>query len=68
MEVQYVVPTENLGDILAGYYAKKMGLSIANSSSQPTKTVSSIASSKVAGMKKTPSSGKRPQAGKSWMA
>jgi threonine synthase len=27
--VQYVVPTGNFGDILAGYYAKKMGLPIA---------------------------------------
>lgn len=26
--VQYVVPTGNFGDILAGYYAKKMGLPI----------------------------------------
>lgn len=28
VEVQYVVPTGNFGDILAGYYAKKMGLPI----------------------------------------
>ena len=28
MSVQYVVPTGNFGDILAGYYAKKMGLPI----------------------------------------
>ena len=28
LEVQYVVPTGNFGDILAGYYAKKMGLPI----------------------------------------
>ncbi|KAF8153208.1 tryptophan synthase beta subunit-like PLP-dependent enzyme [Crassisporium funariophilum] len=28
IEVQYVVPTGNFGDILAGYYAKKMGLPI----------------------------------------
>lgn len=27
-EIQYVVPTGNFGDILAGYYAKKMGLPI----------------------------------------
>ncbi|KAF9463270.1 tryptophan synthase beta subunit-like PLP-dependent enzyme [Collybia nuda] len=26
VEVQYVVPTGNFGDILAGYYAKRMGL------------------------------------------
>ncbi|KAF4603151.1 threonine synthase [Pleurotus pulmonarius] len=26
VEIQYVVPTGNFGDILAGYYAKKMGL------------------------------------------
>ncbi|KAF8892971.1 tryptophan synthase beta subunit-like PLP-dependent enzyme [Infundibulicybe gibba] len=26
IEIQYVVPTGNFGDILAGYYAKKMGL------------------------------------------
>ncbi|KAI0356896.1 tryptophan synthase beta subunit-like PLP-dependent enzyme [Trametes cingulata] len=26
IEVQYVVPTGNFGDILAGYYAKRMGL------------------------------------------
>jgi len=29
LQVQYVVPTGNFGDILAGYYAKKMGLPIA---------------------------------------
>ena len=28
VELQYVVPTGNFGDILAGYYAKKMGLPI----------------------------------------
>ena len=28
VEVQYVVPTGNFGDVLAGYYAKKMGLPI----------------------------------------
>ena len=28
-EIQYVVPTGNFGDILAGYYAKKMGLPMA---------------------------------------
>ena len=28
VQVQYVVPTGNFGDILAGYYAKKMGLPI----------------------------------------
>ncbi|KAF8955061.1 tryptophan synthase beta subunit-like PLP-dependent enzyme [Flammula alnicola] len=28
VEIQYVVPTGNFGDILAGYYAKKMGLPI----------------------------------------
>jgi len=28
IELQYVVPTGNFGDILAGYYAKKMGLPI----------------------------------------
>jgi len=28
ISVQYVVPTGNFGDILAGYYAKKMGLPI----------------------------------------
>ncbi|KAF9011842.1 tryptophan synthase beta subunit-like PLP-dependent enzyme [Cyathus striatus] len=28
VEVQYVVPTGNFGDILAGYYAKKMGLPV----------------------------------------
>ncbi|KDR77309.1 hypothetical protein GALMADRAFT_246661 [Galerina marginata CBS 339.88] len=28
IEIQYVVPTGNFGDILAGYYAKKMGLPI----------------------------------------
>lgn len=27
-EIQYVVPTGNFGDVLAGYYAKKMGLPI----------------------------------------
>ncbi|KAF7978765.1 hypothetical protein HWV62_44798 [Athelia sp. TMB] len=27
-EIQYVVPTGNFGDILAGYYAKRMGLPI----------------------------------------
>ncbi|KAJ3509829.1 hypothetical protein NLJ89_g5010 [Agrocybe chaxingu] len=27
-EIQYVVPTGNFGDILAGYYAKKLGLPI----------------------------------------
>lgn len=26
IEIQYVVPTGNFGDVLAGYYAKKMGL------------------------------------------
>jgi threonine synthase len=29
INVQFVVPTGNFGDILAGYYAKKMGLPIA---------------------------------------
>ncbi|KAF8639218.1 hypothetical protein AX17_001703 [Amanita inopinata Kibby_2008] len=29
VEVQYVVPTGNFGDILAGYYAKRMGLPMA---------------------------------------
>lgn len=29
VQVQYVVPTGNFGDILAGYYAKRMGLPIA---------------------------------------
>ncbi|KIK55528.1 hypothetical protein GYMLUDRAFT_175318 [Collybiopsis luxurians FD-317 M1] len=29
LEVQFVVPTGNFGDILAGYYAKKMGLPMA---------------------------------------
>lgn len=29
VKVQYVVPTGNFGDILAGYYAKRMGLPIA---------------------------------------
>jgi threonine synthase len=29
IKVQFVVPTGNFGDILAGYYAKKMGLPIA---------------------------------------
>ena len=28
VQVQYVVPTGNFGDVLAGYYAKKMGLPI----------------------------------------
>ncbi|KAI0942989.1 hypothetical protein AcW1_002740 [Taiwanofungus camphoratus] len=28
-EVQYVVPTGNFGDVLAGYYAKRMGLPMA---------------------------------------
>jgi len=28
IDIQYVVPTGNFGDILAGYYAKKMGLPI----------------------------------------
>ncbi|KAG5647481.1 hypothetical protein DXG03_009416 [Asterophora parasitica] len=28
IEIQYVVPTGNFGDILAGYYAKRMGLPI----------------------------------------
>ncbi|KAI1786894.1 threonine synthase [Ganoderma leucocontextum] len=28
LEIQYVVPTGNFGDILAGYYAKRMGLPI----------------------------------------
>ncbi|KAF8635699.1 hypothetical protein AX15_000324 [Amanita polypyramis BW_CC] len=28
VEVQYVVPTGNFGDVLAGYYAKRMGLPI----------------------------------------
>lgn len=28
-EIQYVVPTGNFGDILAGYYAKRMGLPMA---------------------------------------
>lgn len=28
VEIQYVVPTGNFGDILAGYYAKRMGLPI----------------------------------------
>ncbi|KAJ2914957.1 hypothetical protein MD484_g5442, partial [Candolleomyces efflorescens] len=28
IEIQYVVPTGNFGDILAGYYAKKMGLPV----------------------------------------
>ncbi|CAA7269929.1 unnamed protein product [Cyclocybe aegerita] len=28
VEIQYVVPTGNFGDILAGYYAKKLGLPI----------------------------------------
>jgi threonine synthase len=26
IEIQYVVPTGNFGDVLAGYYAKRMGL------------------------------------------
>lgn len=26
MKIQYVVPTGNFGDVLAGYYAKRMGL------------------------------------------
>ncbi|KAF9037673.1 tryptophan synthase beta subunit-like PLP-dependent enzyme [Panaeolus papilionaceus] len=30
IRLQYVVPTGNFGDILAGYYAKKMGLPIAS--------------------------------------
>ena len=30
IQVQYAVPTGNFGDILAGYYAKKMGLLIGN--------------------------------------
>lgn len=29
IEIQYVVPTGNFGDILAGYYAKRMGLPMA---------------------------------------
>jgi threonine synthase len=29
VEIQYVVPTGNFGDILAGYYAKRMGLPMA---------------------------------------
>lgn len=29
IQIQYVVPTGNFGDILAGYYAKRMGLPIA---------------------------------------
>lgn len=29
IEVQYVVPTGNFGDVLAGYYAKRMGLPMA---------------------------------------
>lgn len=29
VKIQYVVPTGNFGDILAGYYAKRMGLPIA---------------------------------------
>ncbi|TCD64302.1 threonine synthase [Steccherinum ochraceum] len=29
VEIQYVVPTGNFGDVLAGYYAKRMGLPIA---------------------------------------
>ncbi len=28
VEIQYVVPTGNFGDILAGYYAKRMGLPV----------------------------------------
>ena len=28
VQIQYVVPTGNFGDVLAGYYAKKMGLPI----------------------------------------
>ncbi|PFH53448.1 hypothetical protein AMATHDRAFT_137415 [Amanita thiersii Skay4041] len=30
VEIQYVVPTGNFGDILAGYYAKRMGLPMAD--------------------------------------
>ncbi|KAG6919227.1 hypothetical protein DXG01_008023 [Tephrocybe rancida] len=30
IEIQYVVPTGNFGDILAGYYAKRMGLPVSN--------------------------------------
>lgn len=29
VEIQYVVPTGNFGDVLAGYYAKRMGLPMA---------------------------------------
>lgn len=29
-DLQYVVPTGNFGDILAGYYAKRMGLPVRN--------------------------------------
>jgi threonine synthase len=29
IEIQYIVPTGNFGDILAGYYAKRMGLPMA---------------------------------------
>ena len=29
IEIQYVVPTGNFGDVLAGYYAKRMGLPMA---------------------------------------
>jgi threonine synthase len=30
IQIQYVVPTGNFGDVLAGYYAKKMGLPMGN--------------------------------------
>jgi threonine synthase len=43
--VQFAVPTGNFGDILAGWYAKQMGLPIRRLSSPPTKTTSSPASS-----------------------
>ena len=36
--VEFCVPTGNFGDILAGYYAKRMGLPSPSSSSRATRT------------------------------
>lgn len=38
-KVDYVVPTGNFGDILAGYFAKEMGLPSASSCARPTPTM-----------------------------
>ena len=44
-EVTFCVPTGNFGDVLAGYYAKRLGLMSASSSSPPTRTTCSPISS-----------------------